>query len=199
MLPVPFDFAKLYPNVWLGATITSQEEADRDIPKLLALDARVRFLSMEPLLGPVDLVPYLYDIHLPVGQALHWVIVGGESGPGARAMHPAWARNLRDQCAAAGVAFLFKQWGEWVPRSDCYHTFEDGKSCADYDPGATQWPCIRLTESGHDGRQLGNEDGGDDAYMQRIGKKAAGRLLDGRTHDGFPAPRAESAPKKGGV
>ncbi|HIH2617933.1 TPA: phage Gp37/Gp68 family protein [Burkholderia cenocepacia] len=106
-----------WPNVWLGATIVNQAEADRDIPKLLAVPARVRFLSMEPLLGPVDLtsIPWgglrvsaLQGWSSPE-HGLHWVIVGGESGPGARPMHPDWARSLRDQCAAACVPFFMKQ------------------------------------------------------------------------------------------
>lgn len=157
-------------NVWLGATIVNQEEADRDIPKLLSVPARVRFLSMEPLLGPVDLTHIkLKDAQHPArGQRpvtfnalwggfggagdparLDWVIVGGESGPGARPMHPEWARSLRDQCAAAGVPFLFKQWGEWVPKGS--------------------------TVTGPD--------------MIKVGKRNAGRLLDGAQHDGFPEVR----------
>lgn len=172
-------------NVWLGATVATQAEADRDIPKLLATPAAVRFLSVEPMLGPIslDCWPVYGEDERPL---LHWVICGGESGPGARPMHPQWARDLRDQCERAGVPFFFKQWGEWVPRSACYHRFEDGTSCADLDPGATLWPCIRLTESGHDGRNLAHAGGGDDAYMQRVGKLSAGRLLDGRLHDSFP-------------
>lgn len=100
-------------NVWLGITVVNQAEANRDIPKLLAIPASVRFLSMEPLLGPVDLrQAHIAPVRLP---RVDWVIVGGESGPGARPMHPDWARSLRDQCNAAGVPFLFKQWGEWIP------------------------------------------------------------------------------------
>lgn len=104
-------------NVWLGATIVNQAEADRDIPKLLEVPARVRFLSMEPLLGPVDLtsIPWgglrvssLQGWSSPE-HGLHWVIVGGESGAGARPMHPDWARSLHDQCAAACVPFFMKQ------------------------------------------------------------------------------------------
>ncbi|WP_354678553.1 phage Gp37/Gp68 family protein [Cupriavidus plantarum] len=170
-------------NVWLGATIINQEEADRDIPKLLATPARVRFLSMEPLLGPVDLSRHLWkccgnrvpghpgdgwmqppdppeccgDVE-PAG--LHWVIAGGESGQNARPIHPDWARSLRDQCEAAGVPFMFKQWGEWLGAG------QDG--AYDHDP-------VELNAS--------------DAPA-RVGKKAAGRLLDGRQHDGFPEPRA---------
>ncbi len=107
------------PNVWLGATVVNQEEADRDIPKLLATPARVRFLSIEPMLGPIDLriggmsMPD-YAPHRPLPQ-VSWVIAGGESGPYARPAHPDWFRSLRDRCAAAGVPFHFKQWGEWLP------------------------------------------------------------------------------------
>lgn len=130
------------PNVWLGATIVNQAEADRDIPKLLAVPAEKRFLSMEPLLGPINIRDRIYRFHCgdcdhdfncvdetvrprlecPVcgndqvedNQAdVDWVIVGGESGHNARPMHPDWARSLRDQCQSAGVPFMVKQWGEW--------------------------------------------------------------------------------------
>lgn len=205
---------KALPNVWLGVSVEDQVAADERIPLLLQTPAAVRWISAEPLLGSVDLAPaYLpcpnseYIIMDPetggyeccsqcdytgIGNemGIDWVVVGGESGPKARPMHPEWARSLRDQCAAAGVPFLFKQWGEWAPRSDCYHTFSDGSSCADRDPGATKWPCIRLTERGLNGHSLSNSDGGDDAYMQRIGKKEAGRLLDGMQHDGYPGESA---------
>ncbi|WP_321576941.1 DUF5131 family protein [Paraburkholderia atlantica] len=109
-------------NVWLGATVVNQAEADRDIPKLLAVAARVRILSMEPLLGPVSFEGMFagsdWRDHTNALEALDWVIVGGESGHGARPMHPDWARSLRDQCAAAEVPFFFKQWGEWAPGSN---------------------------------------------------------------------------------
>lgn len=111
-------FDVLQRNVWLGATVCNQEEADRDIPKLLAVPARVRFLSMEPLLGPVALgllgtIPAtIAPNYTLTHERLHWVVVGGESGPKARPMQPAWVRSLRDQCKEASVAFLFKQWGE---------------------------------------------------------------------------------------
>ena len=120
MLPVPFDFDKHFPNVWLGATVVNQEEADRDIPKLLAVPAAKRFLSMEPLLGPVDLNYVRQRIQAQRSQLaraingetwLDWVIVGSESGSGAR-RDPnmvSWVASLRDQCVDAGVAFLWKQ------------------------------------------------------------------------------------------
>lgn len=101
-------------NIWIGTTVEDQARADERIPHLLRIPARVRFLSCEPLLGPVDC-----DFGHPKWRTaesyhsyIHWVICGGESGPRARPMHPAWARSLRDQCAAAGVPFFFKQWGE---------------------------------------------------------------------------------------
>lgn len=102
-------------NVWIGATICNQEEADRDIPKLLAVPAAKRFLSMEPLLGPVSFEGMFASGSPADGtnmlEELDWVIVGGESGPNARPMHPHWARSLRDQCVAAGVPFFMKQMG----------------------------------------------------------------------------------------
>lgn len=196
-----------WPNVWLGATIVNQAEADRDIPKLLATPARVCFLSMEPLLGPIDIKDFLTDAypncagfapsaryeesycdacaghkHDPIHVAPHgkvdWVIAGGESGHGARPMHPDWARSLRDQCAAAGVPFLFKQHGEWCPR---------GPESMGY-PLVDNVPRLRITDVGEIGQQLGAR-GSNDCWMQRAGKRAAGRLLDGRTHNEFPEDR----------
>lgn len=115
-------------NVWLGATIVNQEEADRDIPKLLAVPAARRFLSMEPLLGPVS-----FDMLDGTNALLFidWVIAGGESGPGARPTHPEWSRIVRDQCAEYGTPFLYKQHGEWVSVSMVagageHFTFPDG-------------------------------------------------------------------------
>jgi len=192
------------PNVWLGATICNQEEADRDIPKLLAVPAHKRFLSMEPLLGPVDLsalttacdnekedccggpchIDALYgSISCPacegpetIYQGIDWVIVGGESGPNARPMHPDWARSLRDQCEAAGVPFLFKQWGEFLPAG-----------ANEADPTVPDVPDSRLFWS--DGEKWDRFDGqraGVD-LVARVGKKAAGRLLDGIEWNGVPA------------
>lgn len=189
-----------WPNVWLGATVVNQAEADRDIPKLLAVPARVRFLSIEPMLGPIDLstasgakaLPMYWegaaaDGPLPTycgtsGRRLNdaqrrgwvktsenmspwidWVIGGFESGPRARPGNPAWARLLRDQCAAAGTAFLWKQNGEWARGGDLPDHISGSTYC-DFD----------------------GELKTDDERVWKVGKKAAGRLLDGKTHDGFP-------------
>lgn len=166
-------------NAWLGATVVNQDEADRDIPKLLATPAAKRFLSIEPMLGPIDLKRLLhYDTGRTI-RGIDWVICGGESGPGARPMHPDWARALRDQCTAAGVAFFFKQWGEWAPGST-YNIAQrtaavahdgrvapNGRSVTDYPNGAT------------------SADGW--SMVHWAGKKTAGRQLDGREWNEVPS------------
>ncbi len=164
-------------NVWLGATVVNQEEADRDIAKLLAVKMLgVRFLSMEPLLRPVDLATLHYtnadDWVVPALPDLDWVIVGGESGHGARPMHPDWVRSLRDQCAAAGVSFHFKQWGEWVPNGQ--------QSCRD---ALLHGDRAARTVRFHDFQDLAQ------TRSTWVGTKAAGRLLDGIEHNGFPEVR----------
>jgi protein gp37 len=124
------------PNVWLGTSVEDQPRADQRIPKLLAAPATIRFLSCEPLLGPIDLeraicqqpapayghgfsrtTVHLGDCgrHTLCAADFHWIIAGGESGPGHRRVDPPWARFLRDQAVAAGVAFFFKQWGGPTP------------------------------------------------------------------------------------
>jgi protein gp37 len=113
-------------TVWILASISTQADADRMVPTLLWVQARVRGVSAEPLLGHLNLLPYLFstpawrdvrhDRSHDAKPALSWVIVGGESGPDARPMHPAWARRVRDQAVAAGVPYFFKQWGTWGPR-----------------------------------------------------------------------------------
>lgn len=164
------------PNVWLGVSVEDQKHAELRVPALLETPAAVRFLSCEPLLGLVDLrnlkarngalidclggdVKSASDgaVYSGTPSVVDWVIVGGESGPGARPMHPDWARSLRDQCANAGVAFHFKQWGayRWVSGSR-------------WNPDTQCW-----------------EDHG--IEPQRVPKKLSGRLLDGRTWDQFPA------------
>lgn len=174
-------FAVNTPNVHLGITICNQAEADRDIPKLLATSAAKRFLSIEPMLGPIDLnLGYRNDIWredssgrpLPL-RKIDLVIAGGESGPHARPSHPDWFRSLSDQCAAANVPFMFKQWGEWCPRgpeSMGYASVEGVKR-------------IRLTDAGYNGSDLAS-DGDNHVWMNRAGKRVAGRLLDGVEHNG---------------
>jgi len=138
------------PNVWLGTSVEDQQRADERIPHLLATPAAVRFISAEPLLGPIDIGRYLHDSDCagwvadglcvcsePRKVCLNWVIVGGESGTGARPMHPDWARSLRDQCAAAGVPFFFKQWGEWHP---CEHGDRDESHVCRQMPGHAPLP-----------------------------------------------------------
>ena len=176
------------PNLWLGITVVNQAEADRDIPKLLGLKVSVRFLSMEPLLGHVDLRDPPNDIGEPrysymdaeLDSRIHWVIVGGESGPKARPMYPLWARALRDQCAAAGVPFLFKQHGEWLATDFC-----DDDTAMIPNKSVVY---VRLDGSFHDGSE-GVDFFGGDQETAWVGKKAAGRLLDGALHDGYPTPQ----------
>lgn len=181
-------------NVWLGVSAEDQRRADERVPDLLATPAAVRFVSAEPLIGPID---FRHIEHKPghflnaltgmrcdspfdieIGPALDWIIVGGESGPKARPMHPAWARQIRDRCAAEGVAFHFKQHGAWAPR---------GPESLGY-PIVEGVPTLRLTDSGADGSAL-CAAGNNPVWMQRIGKKAAGRRLDGQLHDAMPEVR----------
>ena len=171
-------------NIWLGVSVENQKWADIRIPALLDTPAAVRWISAEPLLGPVDLCGPIVNGHRPkltywltgrpgwgnehttdtgltmtspvTGPRIDWVVCGGESGPGARPMHPDWARSLRDQCVSAGVAFHFKQWGayRWIAGSR-------------WNAETTCW-----------------EDYG--SFPERVSKKLSGRQLDGRTWDEFP-------------
>jgi len=168
---------KMVPEAWrkggwprhigLMITVCTQAEADRDVPRLLDLKRQLGIpwvgLSMEPLLEHVALRPEWL-------QELDWIVVGGESGAHARPMHPDWARSLRDQCAAAGVPFLFKQWGQWgyAPSTATHWVFPDGSSRPIVN--AEHWP--------------------QGAYLiGSVGKKRAGRVLDFRTHDAWPEVR----------
>jgi len=230
-LPADCPVAWPWPNVWLGATICNQEEANRDIPKLQDTPAAVRFVSMEPLLGPVWLGndgqgkfgglsrassdgEWTYRDHPLEGKRstkcgefsvprIDWVIVGGESGPAARPMHPDWARSLRDQCEKAGVPFLFKQWGEWLPVSqqaeefthrlyrsnrrarlhedqsvidDCYGRTCTVEQAVIHEEGSVHAPLTPMAFRQGTGAML----------TFKAGKKASGRLLDGREWNGVP-------------
>lgn len=113
---LPSDWGNGFPNVWLGISVVNQVEADRDIPKLLATPAKIRWLSMEPLLGPVTFEglfanPSFANDTTNALEELNWVVVGGESGSLARPIELEWVETLRDQCAAVDVPFFFKQWG----------------------------------------------------------------------------------------
>jgi len=161
------------PNVWLGVSAEDQVRADERIPPLLQTQAAKRFLSAEPLLGRLDLrciAPtdsgYINALSSSTGPNLDWVIAGGESGREARPMHPDWARALRDQCQAAGVPFFFKQWGEWAP------TPSSNKSSRE----------MKVKERGACPAVL--SPAGD---VVRVGKTAAGAMLDGVEHREFPA------------
>jgi protein gp37 len=194
-------------NVMFGCSVGDQATAKANVPHLLKVPGR-RFLSIEPLLGPVDLRLYLPPMggpgwmspYLPFNydgtSLVEWVIVGGESGPKARPMHPAWAQSIRDLCQAGGVAFHFKQWGEHVPW-DSRHTtpaqadalMNDGrvKLHTRMMPDGTIPPAgVPMTREQMDDYQARG------VYMLRVGKKAAGRMLDGRTHDDVPTLREPS-------
>jgi protein gp37 len=168
------------PNVWLGVSAEDQKRADERIPVLLETPAATRFVSAEPLLGPIDLLQYLvWDESM-----MHWIIVGGESGHSARPMHPDWARSLREQCAAAGVPFFFKQFGEWHPSDQ--HDPDNHKVC-DYTPLALNVDGRTESRPMEAFKLLGKEGRGNGwAGLCRIGKRAAGRLLDGREHNEMP-------------
>ena len=164
------------PNVWLGVSVEDQKAADVRIPLLLQTPCAVRFISAEPLLGPVRLTGVHndeYDLDYLTGELIEtdlysrrerlfyserisWVIVGGESGPGARPMHPDWARSLRDQCVRARVPFFFKQWGDYLPAM-----------------------CDGPVMNGEQVLNASNQP-------QRVGKKAAGAMLDDREWKQFP-------------
>lgn len=200
-------------DIWLGATVVNQVEADRDIPKLLRTPAKTRFLSMEPLLGHVDVFSTL------TGELLHssgndyapgsldWIIVGGESGGGARPMHPAWPRSLRDQCTAAGVPFLFKQWGHWhTAVVDGYGLSSEPvfRAFASYEQWVSKAPtwiaggiCLdrhgAQLERGEDFMRARDEGRFPVTVMHGVGKKAAGRLLDGAVYDAFPVTALDVA------
>ena len=181
------------PNVWLGVSVEDQATADERIPLLLQTPAAVRWISAEPLLGPIDmemmrvahdlgegqpylspLLGYVSDGHGDTCrvEGLDWVVAGGESGPKARPSHPGWFRSLRYQCKAADVPFLFKQWGEWIG--------------ADQDECPVGGPASRWVWA--DGKPWHPQDGQRAMPLFcRAGKKAAGRHLDGDLHDDYPA------------
>lgn len=187
------------PNVYPGLTVCNPAEADEKIPRFLQVPGK-KFLSLEPLLGPIKLLQYLIRgeciDRCPEGNdcsecdpgfasqffdhQIDAVILGGETGPGARPMHPDWVRSVRDQCSAAGVPFFFKQWGEYLPADQA------GCPCgppmkawmwSDGTPWTGPYNAKDMESRGH-------------KLLRRVGKKGAGRILDGRTHDELPWHRA---------
>lgn len=199
-------------NAWIGVSVESQKWADIRIPQLLDTPAAVRWISAEPLLGPVDLTKWIpgrcacqppgpsEGVHWTGCPALRyrgldWVVVGGETGPGARPMHPAWARSLRDQCTAAGVPFFYKQAGDWAALGPLYEA-ADGSDHAEAWAAHLDAVDLEVNERRQviqlepDGAVVDPEE-----YqpvpgtwlMARLGKKRAGRLLDGREWNEFPA------------
>lgn len=181
------------PNWWNGLTVCNQDEADAKIPVFLQVPGK-KFLSIEPMLGAVDLnnlwaggcgdcdpccglpgmkpnpkqcyAPERITCFYPGG--IDAVILGGETGPGARPLHPDWVRSVRDQCAAAGTDFFFKGWGEWQP----------------IEPMADDFPTCGYPADGM--KTYPQRDWDDYRYSIRVGRKKAGRFLDGRTHDELP-------------
>lgn len=139
------EFSYPLKNVWLGTSIENQSTADDRVPWVLRTPAIVRFVSYEPALAPVNFENFIDDSGF---VTLDWVIMGGESGPGARPMNPSWVRSVRDRCQAFGVPFFFKQWGEW--------------------------------------KFFANEPGTSNPIYERVGKKKAGRLFDGREWNEYP-------------
>lgn len=212
------------PNVWLGMSVENQEAADARIPHLLRTPAAVRFLSVEPMLGAVDLERIDYGDppgslrignRKPVMNALrgycdngmdtqlHWVICGGESGAGARPMHPDWARSLRDQCVAAGVPFFFKQWGEYLEEEATIQRL--GRDYCDrnfWEPwGRGACATDKIRRFNRDGSVLfepgsGHLDGHKTLTLLRVGKKKAGRTLDDMEWNEFPKTEATPCPTK---
>lgn len=207
MLPPFWD--EIAERVWLLTTVENQEEAERRVPALLAscvykTRPAVFGLSCEPMLGPVDLRTIelrhtgqrpndlsnkLGDYIQPLtgnftdSPTINWVICGGESGKEARPMHPAWPRQLRDQCAAARVAFHFKQWGEWAP----HRPRPGGDLGGDVRAGRV----TTVHPTGQTEEEVFHQTGGRNTipgttYVGRVGKARAGHLLDGVEHMGVP-------------
>jgi len=192
-------------NVWLGVSAEDQKRADERIPDLLSTPAAVRFVSAEPLLDLIDLRSISNGHwfcnaltgarwHDAEGGAtdkierLDWVIAGGESGKSARPMHPDWARSLRDQCTGSGVAFFFKQYGEWGPMKHTHAGFAEAGSLE-------RFTCVSSTDRTRVGTASWHAGRGEKLpveILEAVGKKTAGRLLDGREWNDMPAPAGKA-------
>lgn len=185
-------------NVWLGVTVCNQAEADKNIPLLLQTPAAHRFLSIEPMLGEIDLK--LIEGHtiktvrledgktpcyrnLDTGGRLDQVILGFETGKKARPGHPDWARKVRDDCKAAGVPFMFKQWGEWEVANK-ENARRNGYVVTESRQGfLTPYNKNKFRNINNDGSDYNNNPQPNSVAMARVGKKKAGRKLDGVEHN----------------
>jgi protein gp37 len=154
-------------NVWLGATAENQRWLDRRMEELSLVPAKILFLSCEPLLGPLDLKPWVDAARRGRHRMVHWIIAGGESGAHARPANPEWFTSLRDQCIDARIKFHFKQWGNWKPVAP-------------------------RQLNGYAAKTLFLSNG-DKIMVANMGKKKAGRHLEGRTHNGLPRSPVENA------
>lgn len=167
-------------NVMFGISIVNQETANKMLPEFSMVKGR-KFLSMEPLLGPVEFSDvthrsdYVSVLGKPAMSGIDWVIAGGESGHGARPMDPDWARSLRDQCSAAGVPYFFKQWGEWMPLNA-----PTGMGETYFSDGSKRFAWYEQNHNSHRFLRAGNRT------YYHLGKKEAGALLDGVEHKNFP-------------
>lgn len=200
------------PNVWFVASTEDQDMADLRIPQLLGSRVGTCGVSIEPMLGPIDLSKYLgeHTYHCACGYkheedemmyqgdgqyrcircgelccpgpTLDWVIVGGESGPSARPMHPDWARKVLDQCMCTDTPFYFKQWGGWVPYYEYTKTFRDLKGKLGY-------------RQVHPDGTVSGVNGPESERMAKVGKKKSGRVLDGKTYDEFPSSKKRMSMK----
>lgn len=195
-------------NVWIGVSVEDQKAADERIPLLLQIPAAIRFLSCEPLLGPIDLIacttwppdkcPYCdfigrgildengrmcpecssYMDRMPM---IDWVIVGGESGHKARPMHPDWVRAIRDQCNACSVPFFFKQWGQWGPEEKAIELLKPDQALGVFHH-IHIYPDGKIDE--HPPYQ--DIDSERCQWMFKLGKHAAGNTIDGKIHLAYP-------------
>jgi len=168
------------PNVWVGVSAEDQRSLRERGRHLVHTPAVVRWLSIEPLLGPVDLARIVYSTtqELLIDKT-HWIVVGGESGPGARPTHPEWVRGIRDQCVATGTAWWWKQWGAWAPEGPL-----SAPQCAVSQDGQVVPPPATADLS-----PPGSSSTDGWCRMFRVGKKTAGALLDGREWHQFPSNR----------
>ena len=170
------------PNVWVMTSAENQEELETRVAHLIKVPAIVRGLSCEPLLSELDISLAIGKTY-PAGKTyspgidIHWIIAGGESGPGARPMHPDWARSLRDQCDKYAIAYFFKQWGEYKPKYNVPIS-----RMIDLYGQTKRETLIDITG----GRSINKQP----AYlMERVGKHAAGNEIDGQVHQNLPKNR----------